>query len=367
MSRNLVVVLTLLLACITPLPARVEHRDLKSGKKQIHSLALMPIYVDLSKVSMKGAEPMHEEARETELPLTLEIAAVLRDLGYQLDVDSLSKENLARDTDQRYAVDDLQKKFDAELGLMRRKPKGVRKGRFTLGDEVAKLPLTDKVDTLLFVRASAQVMTENRKAFGAAVRSMGNDTTVMDFGLVDTKTGDVIYFAKSKVVANIMLDSEEISEGITKAFADLPRAGASLPPAPQNAPPANVPESAATESGRLPGPANASSPVAIAPDSGQQPGRLRLSHGVMKDMLIKRVAPEYPGIASMNQIQGDVVMEVVIDKNGQVGQVKFLSGPVQLAPAATSAVKQWRYRPFTVNGQGYEVETQITLTFQLGR
>ena len=60
-------------------------------------------------------------------------------------------------------------------------------------------------------------------------------------------------------------------------------------------------------------------------------------------------------------------MRVVIDRNGEVAEVVVVSGPVQLIPAATSAVKQWRYRPFTAKGQIFEVETQIVITFKIGR
>jgi hypothetical protein len=55
----------------------------------------------------------------------------------------------------------------------------------------------------------------------------------------------------------------------------------------------------------------------------------------------------------------------VIDKMGKVSDVKVESGAIQLIPAATAAVKQWRYRPLTLNGQIFEVETQITETFQV--
>ena len=68
----------------------------------------------------------------------------------------------------------------------------------------------------------------------------------------------------------------------------------------------------------------------------------------------------------MNHIQGEVSMRIVIDRNGQVIECKDLSGPVALTSAASSAVKQWRYRPFTVNGQTFEIETAVTLTFKLG-
>ena len=86
----------------------------------------------------------------------------------------------------------------------------------------------------------------------------------------------------------------------------------------------------------------------------------------MKGTLIKQVAPEYPQTAKENLVHGDVVMRVVIDRTGQVTNVAVVSGPIELISAATSAIKQWRYRPFTVRGQVFEVETKIVATFKIG-
>ena len=87
----------------------------------------------------------------------------------------------------------------------------------------------------------------------------------------------------------------------------------------------------------------------------------------MDPMLLKKVKPQYPGIADMNQVQGEVVVQALIDTSGEVVEVKGLSGPVQLMAGTTSAVKQWRYRPFLVNGQAYEVETLVTFNFTLNQ
>ena len=367
MKKKLAAAITLGLACITALPAQVQHRDLKSGTKQIRSLVLMPIRIDLTKVTLKGAEPMNEEAHDAELPLRLEIEAALRDLGYPLDVKSLANETLAKDADRRYTVDDLQRKFDAELKLMHRKSKGVRKGRFSLGDDVARLPLSDTVDGLLFVRVRGQVLTANRIKFGTFVPDARSNTALLDFALVDARTGDVLYFGKSRIMADIREDSEEVAAGIAKALMDLPKASPSSLAAFQNAPRATADGTAAIQPGKPPELTVAPLPSANVSGSNLQARPIRLSHRVLKDMLIEKVAPEYPGIASMNHVEGEVEIRALIDRNGRVVETKTLSGPPQLVAAATSAVKQWRYRPFTVEGQAFEVETNIVVTFRLGR
>lgn len=217
------VVAAVLLGCVS-LQAQFEHPDLKSGKKQVHSLLLVPIQVELTRSSMKGDEPMMEESRQTERDLTPVIRNVLQELGYQLDQTSISLAAMEKDSDLRYIVDDLQKRFDAELQQIDRKSKDVRKGRFTLGDEVAKLPGGENSDALLFVRVYGKVVTGGKKFFSAMLEETENDTAQMQFGVVDAKTGEVLYFAKPTVFKNISKQPEKSAGGVKKAFKNLVKA-----------------------------------------------------------------------------------------------------------------------------------------------
>jgi protein TonB len=82
-------------------------------------------------------------------------------------------------------------------------------------------------------------------------------------------------------------------------------------------------------------------------------------------MLVHRVEPTYPQIARTARISGSVVLTAVIAKDGQIENLTLVSGHPMLAPAAIDAVKQWRYRPYLLNGEPVEVETTITVMFQL--
>jgi protein TonB len=93
--------------------------------------------------------------------------------------------------------------------------------------------------------------------------------------------------------------------------------------------------------------------------------RVRISQGVSKGLLVYRIEPTYPPLAWQARIQGVVVLTAVIDKAGNIQNLQVVSGHPMLAPAAIEAVKQWRYKPFLLNGQPYEVETAVTVTFQL--
>jgi len=95
------------------------------------------------------------------------------------------------------------------------------------------------------------------------------------------------------------------------------------------------------------------------------PQRIRISQGVTKGLLIHREEPTYPVLARSARVQGEVVLSAVIDTNGQITNLQLVSGHPMLVPAAISAVKQWRYKPYLLNGQPVEVETTITVIFTL--
>jgi protein TonB len=83
--------------------------------------------------------------------------------------------------------------------------------------------------------------------------------------------------------------------------------------------------------------------------------------------LLHRVEPDYPEAARQQQIQGMVVLDLQIGQDGGVQQVAPVSGPPLLGEAATTAVKQWRFKPRLVGGHPAEVHTRITLDFRLPR
>lgn len=96
------------------------------------------------------------------------------------------------------------------------------------------------------------------------------------------------------------------------------------------------------------------------------PQKLRVSSGVAAGMIVQQVKPQYPTIAVQARIQGTVVLQAVIGKDGRVENLRLISGHPMLAPAAIEAVKQWRYRPYLLNGEPVEVDTTINVNFTLG-
>ncbi len=95
------------------------------------------------------------------------------------------------------------------------------------------------------------------------------------------------------------------------------------------------------------------------------PQRIRISQGVTRGLMIHREEPVYPPLARAARVQGEVVLSAVINTNGQIENLQLVSGHPMLVPAAIAAVKQWRYKPYLLNGQPVEVETTITVIFTL--
>lgn len=97
----------------------------------------------------------------------------------------------------------------------------------------------------------------------------------------------------------------------------------------------------------------------------QTPQRVRISQGVTRGLLVHRVEPTYPPLARAARVQGEVVLSAIINTNGEIQNLQLVSGHPMLVQEAITAVKQWRYKPYLLNGQPVEVETTITVIFSL--
>jgi periplasmic protein TonB len=95
------------------------------------------------------------------------------------------------------------------------------------------------------------------------------------------------------------------------------------------------------------------------------PQKVRVSSGVAEGMLIHQVKPPYPVAAKMARVEGNPALQAVIGKDGSIQNLRVISGHPLLTSAALEAVKQWRYKPYYLNGEPVEVETQIVVNFLL--
>jgi TonB family protein len=91
---------------------------------------------------------------------------------------------------------------------------------------------------------------------------------------------------------------------------------------------------------------------------------VRISQGVSQGLVIKRVQPKYPAAALASHTAGAVQIEATVSKDGTVTNAKAISGDLVLAHAALEAVRQWRYKPYYLDGAPVEIQTQITVNFK---
>jgi TonB family protein len=110
-------------------------------------------------------------------------------------------------------------------------------------------------------------------------------------------------------------------------------------------------------------------PDLVANENSPQPvlQTLNVSQGVSQGLLIKRVQPTYPPTALRMHVEGAVQLMATIGKNGSITAVKVLNGEPILSKAALDAVRQWKYKPYFLNGEPVEIQTQITVNFKLPR
>jgi TonB family protein len=93
--------------------------------------------------------------------------------------------------------------------------------------------------------------------------------------------------------------------------------------------------------------------------------RIRVSEEISKRLITKKVPPEYPPAARSTNVQGPVELRVFVDVGGDIVLLKVVSGDELLAQAAADAVRQWRFKPYVLNGEPIEMETTVTINFRL--
>jgi protein TonB len=117
----------------------------------------------------------------------------------------------------------------------------------------------------------------------------------------------------------------------------------------------------------------ASTIYAIAPwpqteptESSKTLAQTRISQSASAGLLLRRVQPVYPPEARDSHIQGVVRMQAAISKTGDVVDLELLEGPIELAVSAVTAVRQWKYRPYLLNGVPVAVSTEVVINYLSG-
>jgi protein TonB len=118
--------------------------------------------------------------------------------------------------------------------------------------------------------------------------------------------------------------------------------------------------------GGIIGGVSTAAPPPPPPPPAAAPARITKGGDVMMATAMNRVQPVYPQLARQARVQGTVRLHTLIDKDGRVIEVTYISGPAMLVQAAQDAVKQWRFHPTMLNNTPVQVECVFELNFNLG-
>ncbi|HMG71919.1 MAG TPA: hypothetical protein VK582_00345 [Pyrinomonadaceae bacterium] len=213
-------------AFVATSPATLQSQYLHpkvSGKETvIRNVVLMPAKVEIVKQSMKGPEGM---AAESDL-LSTRVSQLITEALAAKHVN-VSSSAAAGETDAQktYVLSDVQARYDALLPKIMKKPKDVKKGRFTLGDEVLNLNLAKTTDAIVFVRGQGQKLTKGKSAFSILTLSLNFPYLMLTIGIVDAHTGDVLVFATLIAIADATSQNEKpLRKAIEKSLKKLPLA-----------------------------------------------------------------------------------------------------------------------------------------------
>jgi protein TonB len=94
-------------------------------------------------------------------------------------------------------------------------------------------------------------------------------------------------------------------------------------------------------------------------------GAVRADRKITQDLLIYKVTPSYPKAARKAHIEGTVVLCADISKEGDIKNLRAVSGPPELIPPSVKAVSRWRYKPYLLKGEAVEISTEIKVNYTL--
>jgi len=190
-----------LLGCSADGLAQKLHPKLKKKETSLKTFLLVPPKVTITKGTVKGGEMMLKESEDIEKATQKLVLDTLKAKGFTVMESDAPADSANPNEETRYAMADLQGKYDQLYPQVQRKMKDVEKGRFTLGEDVAKIRPPSPVDALIFVRGSGNVLTAGKAILGALAGGQAGSMLYLSFGIIDAQTGEVLYFDQRQVAS----------------------------------------------------------------------------------------------------------------------------------------------------------------------
>jgi hypothetical protein len=211
-------------AALTPgaLHAQYLHPKVSGKETSIRNVVVLPARVEIVKQGMRGPEGM---AAESDLLSTQVTQLIIEALTAKHITASTNLSTATSDADQqkKYLLSDFQTRYDALLPKIIKKPKDVKKARFSLGDEVLNLNLDKTTDAIVFVRGHGQKLTKGMKTFSILTMSLNLPYLLLTIGVVDAHTGEVLLYADPMAIADATSQNEKpLRQAIEKSLKKLP-------------------------------------------------------------------------------------------------------------------------------------------------
>src|SRR5689334_24734114 len=219
-ARLLVVVVLLTVSGSHQVNAQFLHPKIKSKETTIRRVVVMPAKVNVVRDSMKGPEGMAAESDELSARIEKMVAEVLLK---EKQVTTLSESGTTPNdgNSQKYNVADFQTKFDELLPKIVKKRSDVKKGRFSMGDEVLNLNLEKNADAVVFIRGEGKKLSSGKTAFTMLVG--GTPAYLkLQIGIVDARNGEVLLYTDPVLLGDPTTAVDRLRKALEKGFKKLP-------------------------------------------------------------------------------------------------------------------------------------------------
>jgi len=210
--------------------SQFESPDLKSGKVRVSRIVLTPVTGFVSQLDWKNqpfepGKPMEAESRQLEKDLLPVVATTLKSLGFNVNDASLSPESIAASKDLGDKVKFVQTMFDMKNSETEAHRKRDAIEPVSLGEAVSALHLPDDSDAIVVIQVHDFIETKGKKFMNAApstgFRLQSTGGWNMQIGIVDAKTGAILYIARSSGSNDIAKEPEKAGPKIEKSFKDF--------------------------------------------------------------------------------------------------------------------------------------------------
>jgi hypothetical protein len=205
--------------------ARAQYLHPKITKKEtvVRNVVILPAKIDVVRNSMKGPEGLGAESEQLSTRVEDAVAAVLADKHTVKRLVAPAASAADTDSQQKYNVADFQTKFNELLPKIMKKKSDVKKGRFSMGDEVLNLNLDKSTDAIIFIRGQGQKLSSGKQTFTLLVGGMPAFLK-MQIGVVDARTGEVLLYTDPILVGDPTTAVVRLKKALENGFKKLPSA-----------------------------------------------------------------------------------------------------------------------------------------------